>query len=388
MARRILLPSFTEPLTKARYLGDYEAIVVSLDWGSLIGLNGPRPGQTGQVAPETVIEAQQALAERSRELVRFLESGGVLVVKVEAASLMWGQGSYPSPTVEVDSLSWISSQVYPLLFSSFGDNGRSAFQTGRGHEIDFQELDHPLEAVIHGAREYKGRIHKDVFEVADATVLATTRIGDPVAGEILFGPGLVFLVPSGVDNKELVAAVEKILATRERQRDTWHLREEAVLIEEEAAIRAETRDRVASLLKRRQELADLRVAVMRDNVNLARAIKYYENGTSSRPIDSAMHDLYKLVELLEDYFGGSEEKLAAALNVPKALFKDGIKRLANQPPLNFRHAKSGKTEGADVAKVDQARDAAHTLVQLFIEYCCAEELEKRAAQAKAGSSSR
>ncbi len=198
----------------------------------------------------------------------------------------------------------------------------------------------------------------------------------------------MFLVPSGVDDKELVAAVEKILATRERQRDTWHLREEAVLIEEEAAIRAETRDRVASLLKRRQELADLRVAVMRSNVNLARAVKYYENGSSSRPIDSAMHDLYKLVELLEDYFGGSEEKLAAALNVPKALFKDGIKRLANQTPLNFRHAKSGKTEGADVAKVDQARDAAHTLVQLFIEYCCAEELEKRAAQAKAGGSSR
>jgi len=389
VAHKILRTSFTDPLKKARYLGDYEAIVTSPDWESLIGLNGPRPGKEMLVDQMTISETQHELEERAGELVRFLESGGVLVVKVQAASSLWFQGPYPTAAVEIDSVSWMSVQVFPLLQSSFGDRGRSAFQTGRGHEIEFLELDHPLEAVIRGAREYSGRILKTVFDVADTTVLATTRIGDPVAGEIPVGPGLVFLVPSGVDDKDLFIAVNEILETRERQRKTWYLPEESALIEEERAVRAEAREKAGNLAERRQALADLRVELIKSNVNLARAISYYENGTSAtRPIDRAMHDLYKLVELLEGNFGHSEDQLAEALTVPKSLFKDRIKRLANQPPLDFRHATSGETVGADVAKVEQAREAARILVQRFVEHCCDEERKRRAANAEASSATR
>jgi hypothetical protein len=208
-------------------------------------------------------------------------------------------------------------------------------------------------------------------------LLATSRIGDPVAVEIPVGDGLVFLLPSGVDDQQLETALEEILALRDRHRQTWLLPEEASLIEAESAIRAEARSKLADLVAQQKAIADLRASVMRENVNLARAISYYENGTSAtRPIQRGMQDLHKLVDLLEDYFGGSEDGLASGLGVPKSHFKH-IKKLANQPQLDFRHARSGETEGADAAEIEQGRNDARALVVRFVEYCYYEELSRR-----------
>ncbi len=212
--------------------------------------------------------------------------------------------------------------------------------------------------------------------------MATTRIGDAVAAEMSVGEGLVLLVPSGVDDAQLLTALEEILVARERYRESWLLPEEAALNQAEAELLEATRKRRAEYAARARALRELRGSVMQD-VDVRRAIGYYENGVSAtRAIKTAMYDLYKLVELLEDNLGGSEDSLVSELGVDKSIFKR-IKKLANQKQLDFRHAKSGETEGADAADIQQARDDARVLVQKFIEYRYAEQVRRRASGATA-----
>ncbi len=381
MARTILWTSSNRPLATAHYLGDYEAIVVDLEWGSLIGANGLVSGQDGEATDEFVRETTNTLDRRAKELEPFLSSGGVLVVKVQPPSVLWS-ADYQGRTGEVDTTRWLVSNVYPLQYAVV--LGEPPFVAGSGRRITLREFGHPLEAVIRNANGYTGRIAKLVFDLDDPVLLAVTRIGDPVAAEIPVGDGLVFLILSGVSDKQLEVALNEILAARERYRQNWLLPEEAALIGEQKAVQVQAREKVASLAKRSQELADVKASVMK-RVDMQRAIGYYENGTSAtRPIKQAMVDLYKLVELLEGYFGGSEDKLASRLDVPKTLFKH-IKKLANQRQLDFRHATSGETEGADVKEVEQARDDARALVQRFVEQCCAEAEAQLVIASDAGS---
>jgi hypothetical protein len=315
------------------------------------------------------------LLQRTNELELFLKSGGVVVIKVQPRSILFATDLYDERH-EVDSTEWVNAAV--AEFGYVRNRGKPLVVPGSGREILIRELDHPFESVIRRANGYTGRIPAELFELAEPVLVATTRIGDPVAAEISVGAGLVLLLPSGVDGAELLKVLEGLLSSRERHRQTWLMPKEVALTEEDKAVRAETRDRLASIATQQQDLAELRATVMKD-LNVTRAVDYYESGTSAtRPIERAMQDLYKLVELLEHYFGGSEEKLASGLGVPKSRFKH-IKKLANQPKLDIRHAESGETEGADVAEVQQAREDAQTLVQRFIEHRCDEEVKLRAA---------
>jgi len=376
-AGRILSTDFDRPLKSANYLGDYEAIVTRLDWESLIGYRGPEPGKTQEVTEQIAVEAIEQLEQRSNELESFLEAGRLLVAEIQPASTIWGKGPrYDSVLREVETTYWLATKVRALLYPITLGSGLP-FIPGSGTGIEIREVGHPLEDVIRAANRYTGRIAKEVFDRSEAVVLATTLIGDPVAAEITVGLGLVLLVPTGVDRKSLLAAVTEIVETRARHRQQWLLPEEAQLFELENTLRRDTRDRLKALAARQESLAALRTSVMKGNINIQRAIVYYENGTSAtRPPQRAMQDLYKLVELLEGYFGGSEAKLATALSVEKARFMH-IKKLANQPVLDLRHATSGETVGADAAEVQQARDDAKALVQRFIEVCCDEELNRR-----------
>ena len=355
--------------------------LTNLDMASVTGYEvvSPRPGQTQEVTEGFVASTAVKLLQRSNELELFLKAGGVVVIKVQPRSALWATDLYGNRH-EVDSTDWLTAAVPAFLYARSG--GKPPFVPGSGREIVIRELDHPFESVIRQASGYTGRIAAEVFELADPILVATTRIGDPVAAEIPVGDGLVLPIPSGVDDAVLLDAIGKLLNARERHRQTWLLPKEVALAEEDKAVRGEIRDRLASIATQQKDLADLRASVMK-KVDVARVVNYFENGTSvARPIDRAMQDLYKLVELLEDYFGGSEEKLASGLGVPKSLYKH-IKKVANQPKRDLRHAVSGETEAADAAEVQQARDDAHTLVQRFIEHCCDEEMKLRAASAAA-----
>jgi hypothetical protein len=272
---------------------------------------------------------------------------------------------------------WIEAKVQPLFHAAVLG---PSFETGSGREIVVREVGHPFEDVLRDAHGYSARISAKLFEVEGAVLLATTRIGDPVAAEVPVDRGSVFLLPSGVDDEQLLVALDEILATRERHRQNWLLPEEAALVEaEKELLEATKRDR-AELAKRGRALAELRESVMKD-IDVRRAVGYYENGVSAtRAIKQAVYDLYKLVELLEDHLGGSEDALASTLGVSKSDFKR-IKKLANQKQLDFRHAESGETVGADVAEIEQAREDSRLLVQKFIEYRCAEEIKRRGTEA-------
>ncbi len=381
LEHRIFRAAVDQPLSTAHYLGDYEALVISPDWESLFGTyTGPPPGQDQETTHDAVFETKAMFERRTAELAALLSAGGVMVVKVQPPSTMWAKNPYlRNRTDGVDTTEWITAVVPQLEMARLAAKIDSPFIVGSGREITIRELDHPLATVINEASGYSGRIAKQLFEVGDTVLLATSRIGDPIAAEISVGKGLVLLLPSGVDNVQLEAGLDEILDTRERYRQMWLLPEEAALIEEEKAMRADARHKLADLSQRAHELAEIRQSVAK-GVDIARAIGYYENGTSAtRPIKQAMVDLYKLVELLEGNFGGSEEALASGLAVPKSLFKH-IKKLANQKELDFRHATSGETEGADAKEIEQARDDARALVQRFIEQSCAEELKRRAAR--------
>jgi hypothetical protein len=329
-----------------------------------------------------VFETKALLERRTGELAAFLKAGGVMVVKVQPTSRIWAKNpNVRHRTDGVDTTEWMTSVVAQLEFAALASGHDSPFIAGSGREIALCEFDHPLATVILEASGYSARIAHELFQVADSILLATGRIGDPIAAEVSVGNGLVLLVPSGVDDKKLDVALDGILSARERYRQMWLLPEEAALIDDEKVVRADARLKLEALDRRAHELADVRAFVMK-SVDVARAISYYENGTSAtRPIKQAMVDLYKLVELLEGNYGGSEEELAAGLAVPKSLFKN-IKKLANQKELDFRHATSGETEGADVKEVEQARADARALVQRFIEDSCAEELKQRTASGR------
>jgi hypothetical protein len=378
LSRNVLRLSRSDPLVHAHYLGDYEAILVDLDWASLLGLrDAPDPGEVSEVTVGFVRDIKEKLEERSAQLDQFLKAGGVLVAKVKPISVMWAPHQYvPNQPESVSTTRWIEAQVPHLLYAALAG---PSFETGSGHEIVVRETGHPFENVLSDAAGYDARISAKLFQVEGTVLLATTRIGDPVAAEMPVDRGVVFLLPSGVDDDQLLQALDDILATRQRHRQNWLLPEEAALIEAEKVLLEATRERRVQLVDRGKSLNELRESVMKD-VDVRRAISYYENGVSAtRAIKQAMYDLYKLVELLEDNLGGSEDVLASTLGVQKTDFKR-IKKLANQRKLDFRHAKSGETEGADVAEIDQAREDARVLVQKFIEHRCNEEMLRRAAE--------
>jgi len=377
VSRRILTPTITAPLFAAHYLGDYEAIILEPNWGSLTGLSSlPSPGYQFEWDEPAVRGVIVSLERRAAELDSFLRGGGILIVKLQPEASLYSTNQFSgTETLRVTSLSWVISKVPQLWLIAHA--GHSPFVTGSGREMIIRELDHPFEGAIRAATGYSALVSNRVLKMEGCVLLATTRIGDPLAFEIPVGTGNVFLLPSGVDDAQLEGALDELLAERERYRQTWVLPQEVGLQEAEDALRADARSKIADLAVQRKAIADLRVSVMSGNVNLARAIDYYESGTAAtRPIDRAMQDLHKLVDLLEDYFGGSEDGLATGLGVPKSRFKY-IKKLANQPQLDFRHAKSGDTEGPDAAQIQLARDDALVLVQRFVEHCYSEELGRR-----------
>lgn len=61
------------------------------------------------------------------------------------------------------------------------------------------------------ASGYTALIDPKVFEWEGPILLATSRVDDPVAAEIPVGPGVVFLLPSGVDDALLAQALDGIL---------------------------------------------------------------------------------------------------------------------------------------------------------------------------------
>lgn len=376
MSHRILVTSPTNPLVDANYLGDYDAIVLEPTWTALFGFkDAPEPGLEAERDDKVVRGIEHVLKTRGKELDQFLAAGGLLVIKARPTSGLFSR--YPSATsTHVDTIRWMADAITPIAYVIALHQW--PFIEGKGSEIIPREPGHAFEELLRTSTGYTARLDPQLMHFDGTTVLAESKIGDPVAAEITVGEGTAFILPSGLDATALIVRLEELLDTRDRFRSQWRLPEEIALIEAERDLLDQTRSQREVLTAKLRGFEEIRASVMK-TTDVARAVAYYEAGTSAtRPIKQAMVDLYKLVELLEGYYGGSEDELATSLGVPKTRFKH-IKKLANQKQLDFRHATSGATEGADAAEVEQARADAKFLVQRFIERCSAEEGNRRAS---------
>jgi hypothetical protein len=372
MAHNIFRTTDSEPLNAAHHLGDYEAVIVELIWPRLIGLHGgPGPGYSFSLDYALVKDARVALGRRTKELFEFLVSGGVVAVKGYARAVLEWSNTIGTQSVTASTDAWLIEAI-PALRLNYSE----IFELGSGTFISIAEPGHPLENVIRGATGYAALLRNNVFEKKNHIVLGTSRIGQPIAAELPVGRGLVFLLPSGVNDASLESALSLLLDDRARHWTSWILPRETELLKEEDGIREAVQEELKRIRAERDWLADIRIEVLRD-VHVERALTYYENGVSAtRDIRRAMQDLHKLVEMLEAVLGGSEDQMAKALGVPKTRFRH-IKKLANQKEYDFRHTTSGEPVGADAADIEQARDDARELVQKFIERRSAEEVDRR-----------
>ncbi len=97
-----------------------------------------------------------------------------------------------------------------------------------------------------------------------------------------------------------------------------------------------------------------------------RAIDYYLS--AARPgvtPERALARLYKLCEMLEDYFDAGEKGLAERLGMPLSRIKD-VKKLANRPEHDARHANAGATSDVTPGELVEALEIAREMIQRFI----------------------
>jgi hypothetical protein len=343
MGHTIFRTTDSEPLTHAHHLGDYEAVIVELTWPSLVGLHGgPAAGYSLSLDYPLVNDTRISVGRRTKELLDFLVSGGVLAVKAHARAVIEWSNTIGTQSMTANTDAWLIEAIPGL-----GGGHYEIFELGSGKSISITEPGHPLEDVIAGAAGYSALLRNNVF-----------------------------VLPSGVNDAALESSLGRLLDARARHRGMWILPRETELLKEEKVLRGAVQEALTRIKAERDQLADVRIEVMKD-VHVERAVTYYENGVSAtRDVKRAMQDLHKLAEMLEAVLGGSEDEMAKALKVPKSRFKS-IKKLANQKEYDLRHATSGEPIGADAAEIQRARDAARELVQKFIELRSAEELERR-----------
>lgn len=144
-------------------------------------------------------------------------------------------------------------------------------------------------------------------------------------------------------------------------------------LEEELALRTQLGDALRQLRAAREDASARlrRIREVKDRVlaeqHVRRAISYWDRAT--RPGTSAadaFQELYRMQEMLERLHGNSERGLAEGLGIPMARLKS-LKRLANAPEHDFRHATIGDPTRPPADEVLAALEDARAIVQAFIE---------------------
>jgi hypothetical protein len=367
-------------LSSAEYLGEYAAIVLEPTWKEMAGMDSPPPGMTKEVEGRVVDQVDRFLKRRSLELRDFLRLDGVLVVKLELPSGLFFPGNMTEVSASVDTHEWWLKAVG--LGSAYRQNEFS-FEIGHGAAgVELTEPGHGFEETLLKAKGYTVRLDRAFAELPMVTVLATNRTREPVAAEIRLDRGTAILLPSRIDDATLREDIKTILTARMPLAEIWTRPEELQIRKDYEDVLSRMRQERDKHQKILAGIKAVKAAVLKD-ADVKRAVAYFRNGTDpTRPIKQAMGDLYKLVEFLEALHGGSEDTLATDLNVPKSRFKS-IKKLANQPSLDFRHATKGETSGADAAEVETARADARVLLQAFLNKRYVGEIARMATAAKA-----
>jgi hypothetical protein len=146
----------------------------------------------------------------------------------------------------------------------------------------------------------------------------------------------------------------------------WRLNSEEQLDAEERAIALRHAEERRLLVDRRASLRSVKERLFEDVIT-KRVIGYSDRATGGGAThEQALQQLYKLIEVLEDRYGG-ERGLPLALGVDRAKLK-AVKRLANN--YDIRHAND--PEALPLPSFDDAIAFGRELVQAFLERRAAE----------------
>lgn len=364
---RLTLPD-SEGLTEPDYLADYDAIVMEPIWPVMFDDVPVPPGSRESMSLENLQQCRDTLDRRGNELHAFFAIGGMLVVyAAETAWLDSDENDYGRPLLSVDNQSWFFQHVQPQLRER--DAGSGLLIYGRGAPIRVVEPGHPFGDYLMQRNAYMARINPVVRLYDNAVILAENRAHEPVAAEFRIAEGALLVLPHPVtadDERALTAALQDSLDARFVDRE-WTVEPERELALRLDDILDSLRDARASA---RAQLAAIQMAKSRvlGEPHVRRAISYWDRATRpNTPVAEAFQLLYRMQEMLEELHGGGEKKLAETLDLPLPRLKS-LKRFANQPEYDLRHATIGDPERPASADVVKALDDARAIIQAFIEY--------------------
>jgi hypothetical protein len=371
------------------HFSEYDAIVLAPTWAEMFGGDVQEPGIAKKLKYESwrgrePIDYfgwyQGELSRRAAELEAFFQLGGLLVIRTTEDIRLQAPGHLSG---EVSAQAWFTEPLLRGLVLAGAPLDLSAPSITLSGSGSIATIDpgHTFEGYLRSVGTYDCRLNPGLRALADVTVLAENRAGDPVAIESEALAGSIVLVPpprTEVHEKLLELTVARSLdqritvhelVTLAAERDLLRARDEA--LEEQRKIRTDAETALAEIRAQKAELLKEEV------VN--RAIDYLLSATrlSATP-ETALSRLYKMWEMLEEYCGGSEGKLSDALRMPLERIKR-IKRIANDPELDLRHSTAGGLKEPAASQVAEAIEIGREMVVRFVELRYAQ----RASLAKA-----
>lgn len=190
------------------------------------------------------------------------------------------------------------------------------------------------------------------------------------------------LVPppqSSDDEQRLEEAVQRAVAQRVGARNDWLPPQERVLIERRDDLVARMRTERSQIDAELAAVRAIKARVVEEEV-VARSRSYYRQATAPGVTpERSLGLLYKVTDLLRDYFGGGERGLADALGMTVAAIKN-IKKVADLPERDLRHAHAGPTEQITDEELRDAVQTAYRMIDALITRRVTEELSSAQPQ--------
>ena len=376
---KILMLTGQSRLSNARVLGEFEAMVVDPRFAALFGYSEAlEPGtKVGAENASTARVPADELEKRKKELRPFFDLGGVAVVYGYAETVLVArEGRMYTERREVTASThdWLFEHLKPpprrlkpgerIPFAS-DEPAEPWLRAAHGEHIRVVEPGHALAPYLEKVGHYEAIFAAYVREWSNATILAENRAAEPVAVEFACGRGSVVIAPPPADSDErsvLLATVRQLLHERVSVSREWRLASEQQLEAEEQATALRHREERRALADRRAQLREVKALVFED-VIVKRVVGYWDRATAPGAThEQALQQLYKLIEVLEDRYGG-ERGLPDALMVDRTKLK-AVKRLANN--YDIRHAGAG-SEALPLLTFNEALDFGRHLVQAFLE---------------------
>lgn len=364
------------------HFSEYDAIVLAPTWADMFGGDVQEPGTAKKLKYESWQGREpidyfgwydRELSRRVAELKAFFELGGLLVIRTTEDIRLQAPGHLSG---EISAQAWFTGPLLRglILAGARLDLAAPSITLPGSGSIATIDPGHTFEEYLRSVGTYDCRLNPGLIGLAGVTVLAENRAGDPVAIESeAFAGSIVLVTPPRTEAQEklLELTVERALdqrltahelVTLEAEHDLLRVRDEA--LKEQRKVRG---DAETALARIRADKAEL----LKEEV-VKRAIEYLLSATrlSATP-EKALGRLYKMWEMLEEYCGGSEGKLADALGMPLEQIKK-IKRLANDPALDLRHSTAGGLKAPAASQVAEAIEIGREMVLRFVELRYAE----------------